>query len=85
MDDLCCLSPERMTMIATSIAMELASGKKADEILVLRNISNQITQTLYTLYTQTLYLEKNCKNNGDRPDKPPIGTNNPNIINPNVK
>lgn len=60
MDNLCCMSPEAVTILATSIAVELAKDKTPQEILAIRNIMNQVTQSLYTLYSQQIFLQSNC-------------------------
>lgn len=54
------MSPEAVTLLATSIAVELAKDKTPQEILAIRNIMNQVTQSLYTLYSQQIFLQSNC-------------------------
>jgi hypothetical protein CLOSPO_01164 len=60
MKDLCCMSPEEITLAATAIAVELARDKSTEEIYMLKNLLAQISQTLLTLAAQQQYINKNC-------------------------
>ena len=60
MNDLCAMSAEELTVVATLVANQLAKDKTFEEIMVLRNLLSQITQTLYTLAAQRQFLEHNC-------------------------
>jgi len=60
MKDLCCMSPEEITLAATAIAVELARDKSTEEIYMLKNLLAQISQTLLTLASQQQYINKNC-------------------------
>lgn len=51
------LSPEDLTALATAVAIEVSQGKDAAEIMVLRNIALQISQTLFCVYSQKCHLE----------------------------
>lgn len=61
MKDLCTLSVEELTVLASTVSLELARGKSSEEILVLRNLLTQIAQTLFTIASQKTFLERNCK------------------------
>lgn len=61
MSDFCAMSAEELTLTATLIANQLACGKNFDEIMVLRNLTSLISQTLFTVAAQRQFLERNCK------------------------
>ncbi|MFR5062721.1 MAG: hypothetical protein ACLTEK_06925 [Christensenellales bacterium] len=54
------MSPEEITLTATAIAVELASGKSAEEIYMMKNLLAQISQTLLTLASQQQFINKKC-------------------------
>lgn len=65
MNRLCEIPPEELTVLATAISIELARDATADEILVMRNLLSQISQTLFTLSSQRIY----CARSRERSDK----------------
>lgn len=54
------MTPEEITIAATSIAIELAKEKDVDEIFALKNLLSQISQSLLTIAAQKQYISKNC-------------------------
>lgn len=55
------LSPEQLTFLATSIAVELTKDKDIDEISVLKSVISQVCDSINTIVAQRCLLEKKCK------------------------
>lgn len=56
------MSAEELIILSDGVAMELAKNKTYEEILMLRSLLSQISQTLLTLASGRRYLEKfDCK------------------------
>ena len=51
------LSPEKVILIATNIALELTKGKSCDEINIIKNILKQVIETINTILWQKIFLE----------------------------
>lgn len=56
-----CVPPERMVLLATQIAIEIAKGKDIEEINLARNIASQISSALQVIVSQRLINEKRNK------------------------
>lgn len=54
-----CISPEKIAILATQIAIELAKGKDIDEINLYRNIASQISSVLQVIISQRFINKKN--------------------------
>ena len=55
----CCIPPERVALLATQIAIEIARGKDIDEINLYRNIASQISSVLQVIISQRFVNKKN--------------------------
>ncbi|MDR0426612.1 MAG: hypothetical protein LBH24_05555 [Clostridiales bacterium] len=58
MKDLCRMTPEKLTLYATAIAMELAKDGTEEELCVLKTLIGQIHHTLCTLTAQRALLAR---------------------------
>lgn len=59
----CDISPEKLVLLATQVAIEISKGKSIDEINLARNIASQISASLQVIVSQKLIIEKNEKSN----------------------
>lgn len=46
------MSPEQITLLSTSIALDISKGKSIAELNVLRNVASQISCCLLTIISQ---------------------------------
>lgn len=53
-----CVPPEKMALLATQIAIEIAKGKSIEEIHLARNMASQISSALQVIVSQRLINEK---------------------------
>ena len=49
------LSPEKLTLLATSFAIDLAKGKDEREIIAIKNFVGQVYSSLGTICTQKAF------------------------------
>ena len=54
------MCPEDISLLATSIAIDLAKNKSCEEINLLITLSNQIISVFCTIIAQKKFLEDNC-------------------------
>lgn len=55
------LSPEQVTLLGTSIAVDLAKNKDLDELSTLINIVGQVSCSLSTIFNQKICIGKRKK------------------------
>lgn len=54
------LSPEKLALLATEIAIEISKNKEIDDIYLIKTLMNQISDVLSTIINQRLNLHKKC-------------------------
>ena len=57
------MSPEEVTLLATAISFELAKDRSVEDIFVLRNVAQHVSQSLFLIDSQKQNLDKNCPEN----------------------
>jgi hypothetical protein len=55
----CCIPPERVAILATQIAIEIAKGKDIDEINLYKSVASQISSVLQVIISQRFVNKKN--------------------------
>lgn len=58
---LCKLTAEEVVLLAGGIAAELAKDRTYEELVVIRNIAGQVSQSLLTIASHRQLLEKRRK------------------------
>lgn len=57
-----CVSPEKVLLLSTQIAIELAKGKTIEEINLYKSMASQISSALQVIISQRFVNKsKNCK------------------------
>jgi hypothetical protein len=64
----CDISPEKMVLLATQVAIEISKDKNIEEINLARNIASQISSALQVILSQRLIIEKRFKKDKDKKD-----------------
>ena len=54
------LSPEKLAILATEIAIDISKNKDIDDIYLIKTIMSQISDVLSTIINQRINLKKNC-------------------------
>lgn len=54
------LSPEKLAILATEIAIDISKNKDIDDIYLIKTIISQISDVLSTIINQRINLKKNC-------------------------
>lgn len=55
-----CISPEKVVLLSTQVAIELAKGKDIDEINLYRSVASHISSALQVIISQR-FVNENCR------------------------
>ncbi|MBO4412573.1 MAG: hypothetical protein J5779_00990 [Clostridia bacterium] len=54
------ISPEKLAILATEIAIDISKNKEIEDIYLIKTIMSQISDVLSTIINQRINLKKNC-------------------------